>query len=190
MYVQGYLAHKKHPPPSGAWQSGRSSPRTWSSRWPCPPSSTLSSPTGCELPSSSFQLYIHIYIYIYIYIYTYIGPLWEGYHESRRCSRDTCPESYITYVTSKRREHCDRGDPVACELGSLRSAHDPCWLYQATPKVIMKLTTQNNIFFEYSSIPGDIWLWAGVPWASSALAVPLPERSHGTNWTRAWCLKQ
>jgi len=23
-------------------------------------------------------------------------PLWEGYHESRRCSRDTYPESYIT----------------------------------------------------------------------------------------------
>ena len=22
-------------------------------------------------------------------------PLWEGYHERRRCSRDTCPESYI-----------------------------------------------------------------------------------------------
>jgi len=22
--------------------------------------------------------------------------LWEGYHESRRCSRDTYPESYIT----------------------------------------------------------------------------------------------
>jgi hypothetical protein len=24
------------------------------------------------------------------------GPLWEEYHESRRCSRDTCPEPYIT----------------------------------------------------------------------------------------------
>jgi len=65
-------------------------------------------------------------MYIYIYIYTYIlhvcittevvtgdrrrvgleahasmgntlvGPLWEGYHESRRCSRDTYPETHIT----------------------------------------------------------------------------------------------
>ena len=24
------------------------------------------------------------------------GGLWEGYRESRRCSRDTYPESYIT----------------------------------------------------------------------------------------------
>ena len=24
---------------------------------------------------------------------------WEGYHESRRCSRDTYPESYITEYT-------------------------------------------------------------------------------------------
>ena len=28
---------------------------------------------------------------------------WEGYHESRRCSRDTYPESYITKYTSIRR---------------------------------------------------------------------------------------
>jgi len=28
----------------------------------------------------------------------------EGYHESRRCSRDTYPESYITKYTSIRRE--------------------------------------------------------------------------------------
>jgi len=28
---------------------------------------------------------------------------WEGYHESRRCSRDTHPESYITNYTSIRR---------------------------------------------------------------------------------------
>jgi len=27
---------------------------------------------------------------------------WEGYHESRRCSRDTYPESYITKYTSIR----------------------------------------------------------------------------------------
>jgi len=30
--------------------------------------------------------------------------LWEGYHENRRCSRDTCPESYINKYTSIRRE--------------------------------------------------------------------------------------
>jgi len=27
-------------------------------------------------------------------------PLWEGYRESRRCSRDTYPEAYITKYTS------------------------------------------------------------------------------------------
>ena len=27
---------------------------------------------------------------------TLAGPVWEGYRESRRCSRDTYPESYIT----------------------------------------------------------------------------------------------
>jgi len=31
-------------------------------------------------------------------------PLWEGNHESRRCSRDTYPESYITKYTSIRNE--------------------------------------------------------------------------------------
>ena len=29
--------------------------------------------------------------------------LWEGFHERRRCSRDTHPESYITKYTSIRR---------------------------------------------------------------------------------------
>ena len=33
-----------------------------------------------------------------------LTPAWEGYHESRRCSRDTYPESYITKYTSTRRE--------------------------------------------------------------------------------------
>ena len=32
------------------------------------------------------------------------GGLWEGYHESRRCSRDTYPESYILKYTSIRRK--------------------------------------------------------------------------------------
>jgi len=31
--------------------------------------------------------------------HTLVGPLGEGYHESRRCSRDTYPESYITKNT-------------------------------------------------------------------------------------------
>ena len=31
---------------------------------------------------------------------TLVGALWEGYHESRRCSRDSYPESYITKYTS------------------------------------------------------------------------------------------
>ena len=29
-----------------------------------------------------------------------VAWLWEGYYESRRCSRDTYPESYITKYTS------------------------------------------------------------------------------------------
>ena len=37
-------------------------------------------------------------------------PLWEGYRESRRCSRDTYPESYITEYTSIRRK-CARLRP-------------------------------------------------------------------------------
>jgi len=32
--------------------------------------------------------------------HTLAGPLWEGYRESRRCSRDTYTESYITKYTS------------------------------------------------------------------------------------------
>ena len=31
--------------------------------------------------------------------HTLAGPLWEGFRESRRCSRDTYPESYITEFT-------------------------------------------------------------------------------------------
>jgi len=37
--------------------------------------------------------------------HTLVGPLWEGYHESRRCSRDTYPESYITKYSSMRRQN-------------------------------------------------------------------------------------
>ena len=35
--------------------------------------------------------------------HTLAGPLWEGCRESRRCSKDTYPESYITRYTSIRR---------------------------------------------------------------------------------------
>ena len=38
-------------------------------------------------------------------------PLWEEYRESRRCSRDTYPESYITKYASIRRQRGGR-DPV------------------------------------------------------------------------------
>ena len=31
-----------------------------------------------------------------------LDHVWEGYHESRRCSRDTYPDSYITKYTSIR----------------------------------------------------------------------------------------
>ena len=33
-----------------------------------------------------------------------LGVGWEGYHENRRCSRDTYQELYITKYTSIRRE--------------------------------------------------------------------------------------
>ena len=35
--------------------------------------------------------------------HTLESPLWEGYHESRRCSRNTHPESYIPKYTSVQR---------------------------------------------------------------------------------------
>ena len=46
-----------------------------------------------------------------------MGPVWEGCRESRRCSRDTYPESYTTKYTSIRRLHrwgaaIDRGADV------------------------------------------------------------------------------
>ena len=37
----------------------------------------------------------------------------------------------------------------------------------------------------YISILGDIWLWVGVPWASSALVVPLPEIFREYNCLRS-----
>jgi len=43
-----------------------------------------------------------------------VGALREGYHESRRCSRDTYPESYITKYTSIRRLPPDFPGKRAC----------------------------------------------------------------------------
>ena len=37
--------------------------------------------------------------------HTLVGPLRERYHESRRCSRDTYPESSNTKYTSMRRKN-------------------------------------------------------------------------------------
>jgi len=39
------------------------------------------------------------------------GPLWEGYHESRRCSRDTYPESHITKYTTYTKINEERNLP-------------------------------------------------------------------------------
>jgi len=36
-------------------------------------------------------------------VHTLVGPLREGYHEGRRCSRNTHPESYITKYTKNKR---------------------------------------------------------------------------------------
>ena len=45
---------------------------------------------GPDLYQVPHPLHIYVYIYIYIYIYIHIClRLWEGCHESRRCSRDT-----------------------------------------------------------------------------------------------------
>ena len=42
------------------------------------------------------------------------GPLWEGHRESRRCSKDTYPESCITKYTSIRRLMNKRGPGSPC----------------------------------------------------------------------------
>ena len=55
---------------------------------------------GLALPARRRACRIHTLI-----DHTLVGPLWEGYRESRRCSRDTYPESYITKYTSVRRIH-------------------------------------------------------------------------------------
>ena len=65
----------------------------------------------------SMYIYTIYIIYVYMYMHAFIAALAQdcgpqivphsglqrhvqGYHESRRCSRDTFPESYITKYTS------------------------------------------------------------------------------------------
>ena len=47
-----------------------------------------------------------------------LGPLWEGFRESRKCSRDTYPESYITQYTGKQRLYLPGGGPSGSIQGS------------------------------------------------------------------------
>ena len=58
--------------------------------------------------------------------HTLVGPLWEGYHESRRCSRDTYPESYITKHTSIRRILGHRGGRGRASRRA-RPGYVACW---------------------------------------------------------------
>ena len=50
------------------------------------------------------------------------GPLWDGYHESRRCSRKAYPASYITKYTSIRRQK-----PPARQPRQFQSQHVFIW---------------------------------------------------------------
>ena len=56
-------------------------------------------------------------------------PLWEGYHESQKCSREIYPESCITKNTSMRKieVHASQGVPFA-----LGSAPEP-WVLDRNP---------------------------------------------------------
>jgi hypothetical protein len=45
--------------------------------------------------------------------------VWEGYHESRRCSTDTYPESYITKYTSMRRSTLPLSLVRRCTVGTI-----------------------------------------------------------------------
>ena len=44
----------------------------------------------------------------------WVGWLWEGYHESRRCPRDTYPDSYITKYTTKKNRENERACVCVC----------------------------------------------------------------------------
>ena len=74
-----------------------------------------------------------------------VGPLWEGYHESRRCSRNTHPESYITKYTSIRRlrdisrrpcsDAASVGMPYMAAVLVLRKRYLSCGKHQSHPSV-------------------------------------------------------
>ena len=51
--------------------------------------------------------------------HTLVGPFWEEFRESRSCSRDTYPESYITKYTIIRRL---KMFTFCAEAGNLRVA--------------------------------------------------------------------
>ena len=51
-----------------------------------------------------------------------VGLLWEGFRESRRCSRDTYPESYIAeYILI----YEDKLSEVCADVRAGRARHDP-----------------------------------------------------------------
>ena len=52
----------------------------------------------------------------------WLGPFFEGYRESRRCSRDTYPELFVTQYTSIRRESLSQTADEVLEM-ALASSH-------------------------------------------------------------------
>ena len=64
------------------------------------------------------------------------GPLWEGYRESKRCSKDTYAESYITKHTSIRRLNLKQAmEALILAWGdgrSISSTYDTTRLYGGT----------------------------------------------------------
>jgi len=67
--------------------------------------------------------------------------LWEGYHESRRCSRDTNPESYITKCTSIRR------------LAHSTHTADYGWIFWSILSVLNSIET----YFRLALGVGTVW---------------------------------
>ena len=55
--------------------------------------------------------------------------LWKGYRESRKCSRDTYPELYITKYTRTRRETRKKSDPPPHpKIGEERATAASKWI--------------------------------------------------------------
>ena len=65
---------------------------------------------------------------------------WEGYHESRRCSRDNYPESYITKHTSIPRKADVTGGLIWVRLGTNRLYNT--WLYNPVKTTVAMLCTR------------------------------------------------